>query len=88
MHPPSSLPAKPIGEWNTTRILIKDGRVEHWLNEVQVVAYELWTEEWERLKGSGKWDDAPNYGLARKGHIALQDHGSPASFRNIRIRRL
>lgn len=88
MHAPSSVPTKPVGEWNETRIVVNNGQVEHWLNGEQVVTYELWTEEWQRLKQEGKWQDAPNYGMARQGHIALQDHGSPAWFRNIRIRRL
>jgi hypothetical protein len=33
-----------------------------------------------------KWKDYPGYGLARKGHIGLQDHGSKIMFRNIKIR--
>ena len=39
-------------------------------------------------KNSGKWENAPEYGLARKGLICLQDHGYPAWFRNIKIREL
>ncbi len=31
---------------------------------------------------------APEYGLAERGVICLQDHGSPASFRNIKIKQL
>ncbi|HEU4609430.1 MAG TPA: DUF1080 domain-containing protein [Chitinophagaceae bacterium] len=86
MNPPTSYPANPAGEWNETRILVRHGHVEHWLNGVPVVQYELWTPEWEKNRQSGKWKDAPLYGRSRKGHICLQDHGSEAWFRNIEIK--
>ena len=79
---------KPVGEWNHTRIVVNKGHVEHWLNGKKVVEYELWTDEWKKKKNEGKWKDAPGYGLAKKGHIALQDHGSEAWFKNIRIKEL
>ena len=44
--------------------------------------------DWFARKHSGKWETAPEYGLARKGVICLQDHGYPASFRNIKIKEL
>ena len=39
-------------------------------------------------KNSGKWANAPEYGLAKKGVLCLQDHGYPASFRNLKIKEL
>ncbi len=51
-----------------------------------IVEYELWTDKWKKEKAEGKWKDAPNYGLFKKGHIALQDHGSEAWFKNIKIK--
>jgi hypothetical protein len=48
----------------------------------------MWTPQWQKKKIEGKWKDAPNYGTVKKGHIALQDHGSEAWFRNIKIRKL
>jgi hypothetical protein len=88
MNPPTSLAAKPAGEWNTTRILVNKGHVEHWLNGVKVVEYEMWTDKWKQEKATGKWKDAPDYGTVKKGHISLQDHGDEAWFRNIKIRTL
>ena len=79
---------KPAGEWNTTRLVVNEGQVEHYLNGEKVVEYELWTPEWEAMVAESKFAQFPAYGQAREGHIALQDHGDEVSFRNIRVRRL
>jgi hypothetical protein len=84
---PTAEPHAP-GEWNHTKILVNGAHVEHWLNNKKIVEYEMWTDAWKKEKMEGKWKDAPGYGMARKGHIALQDHGSEAWFRNIMIREL
>lgn len=88
MNPPSKLAAKPVGEWNTTRIVVNNGKVEHWLNGEKVVDTEMWTDEWKKNKTTGKWKDYKGYGVAKKGHICLQDHGSEVWFRNVKIREL
>jgi hypothetical protein len=88
MDPAPAAKPKPTGEWNHTRIVVNNGHVEHWLNGSKVVDYQLWTDEWKSKKTTGKWKDAPGYGMSKKGHIALQDHGSEAWFKNIRIKEL
>ena len=85
MHAPDDPPVKPAGEWNTAKIVVDNGHVEHWLNGEKVVEYQLWTEEWEELVAAGKWADYPGYGRYAKGHIALQDHGDQVWFRNMKI---
>jgi hypothetical protein len=45
------------------------------LNGVKVVEYELWSDEWYQYKSEGKWKTCPHYGMAKEGHIGLQDHG-------------
>lgn len=79
---------KPAGEWNHTRIIVNKGHVEHWLNGKKVVTYELWSDSWKAHKAAGKWKDKEGYGMSKSGHIALQDHGGEAWFKNIRIRKL
>ena len=88
MHPPSTLAAKPAGEYNRTKIVVNGSHVEHWLNGIKVVDFELWTPEWQALKEKGKWTDAKNYAMAKKGYIVLQDHGGGVRFKNIKLRRL
>lgn len=79
---------KPVGEWNSSKIVFNNGHVEHWLNGEKVVEFEAWNEAWKKEKAEGKWKDFPDYGAAKKGRIALQDHGNKAYFKNIMIREL
>ena len=37
MVAPSAQPARPVGEFNHSRILVRGNHVEHWLNGVKVV---------------------------------------------------
>jgi hypothetical protein len=90
MHLPdkSKMKVNPYGEWNNSMIVFDNGHVEHWLNGEKILEFEAWTEDWFAKKNSGKWANAPEYGLAKSGVICLQDHGYPASFRNIKIKEL
>ncbi|HET9747327.1 MAG TPA: DUF1080 domain-containing protein [Chitinophagaceae bacterium] len=88
MHAPTAKVARPAGEFNTTKIVINKGHVEHWLNGTKVVDYQLWTPEWEQLKANSKWKDVKPYGMSKSGHIALQDHGGGVAFKNIKLKPL
>lgn len=79
---------KPVGEWNNSKIVFNKGHVEHWLNGEKIVEFQAWDETWTKAKTEGKWKDYPDYGSAKKGKIALQDHGNKAYFKNIMIREL
>jgi len=78
----------PAGEWNSSSIVFDNGLVEYWLNGEKILEFEAWTDEWFELKNSGKWENAPEYGLSSVGHISLQDHGSRVWFRNMKIKEL
>lgn len=88
MHTPNNANVKPIDEWNSTRIVVNNPHVEHWLNGEKVVEYELWSEDWKERKANSKWADKEHYGKAKSGHIGLQDHGGLTIFRNIKIREI
>jgi 3-keto-disaccharide hydrolase len=83
--PPGHL--KPVGQWNSARIVARGAHVEHWLNDVKLVEYELWSPDWEAKVKASKFAAYPNFGRAKRGYIALQgDHDGSLGFRNIRIR--
>ncbi len=88
MHAPLERAARAAGEWNHSRLVVSGPHVEHWLNGREIVAYELWSEDWERRVSLCKWKDRPDYGRRKSGHIVLQDHGDAVAFRNLRIARL
>jgi hypothetical protein len=88
MHPPLKIVSKPTGEFNHTRILVNGDHIIHWLNGEIVADFHAWTPEWQKLKQNGKWKDYPDYGLAKTGLIALQDHGGGIWFKNIKIKKL
>ena len=78
----------PAGEWNSSKILYTEKKVQHWLNGKLLLEFVPYSKEWYLKRDSGKWDDYPDYGKFKKGYIALQDHDSPIWFRNIKIRKL
>ena len=83
---PTDKPISAVGEWNSSRLVVNGSHVEHWLNDVKVLEYELGSPEWLKLKEESKWKSENGYGMSPKGYIALQDHGSEAWYRNILIK--
>lgn len=84
----AKLNIKPAGEWNNSKIVFDNGHVEYWMNGEKTLEFEAWSDDWFARKNSGKWKEAPEYGLALAGVICLQDHGYPAWFRNLKIKKL
>jgi hypothetical protein len=78
----------PAGEWNSARILMRGTHVEHWLNGQKLLEYEIGGEHFNERVAESKFAEWPLFAKARRGHIGLQEHGSPVWYRNIKIRAL
>lgn len=72
--PPSKNMSKPAGEWNRLIITVVGNHLTVQLNGEKIQDLQL---------DQGEMKDRP-----MKGYIALQDHGIPLWFRNIRIKEL
>ena len=68
---------KPVGEWNTFRIIVKGDKVTVYLNKELVVKEGQLRNYW-----------FPKEKAPAKGPIELQHHGDPLWFRNIYIKEL
>ena len=88
MYVADSLKVVNLRDWNSSEIIFTPEKVQYLLNGTVVVEFVPWSEDWNKRRNSGKWDEYPDYGLAKKGKICLQDHGSKVWFRNIKIKEL
>ena len=76
------------GEWQEAMIVAEGSHIEHWLNGEKVLEYEMWTPDWYQMIRDSKFGDHPEFGDAHEGYIGLQDHGTTAHFRNIKIKEI
>ena len=83
---PASKRLHPAGAFNEGRILVSGTHVEHWLNGMKIIEYELGSRALMAAKARSKFKDVPGWGQKLTGHLLLQDHGDEVWFRNLRIR--
>ncbi len=76
------------GFFNTAKIIVRDQKVEHYLNDIKIIEYERGTQMWKALVNYSKYSIWPAFGEAAEGHILLQDHGDEVWFKNIKIKKL
>lgn len=85
---PQNKTLKPVGEWNHARVIVNHNHVEHWLNDVKVVEYELNSPSLAALIAGSKFAGFPRFAKETTGHICLQHHLDAVWYRNIKVRRL
>lgn len=75
-------------EWNLAEIVLNKGKLDFFLNGTNIVSTTMWDDNWKTMLANSKFKSMPAFGTIKNGHIALQDHGDPVWFRNIKIKRL
>lgn len=79
---------KPVGEWNLAEVKADDGKLDFYLNGVNVVSTTIFDEAWKEMVASSKFGQMPGFSMYKKGKIALQDHDDEVWYRNIMIKNL
>jgi hypothetical protein len=79
---------KPVGGWNSSRIVFRGNHGEHWLNGEKVVEFDLGTPRMDSALAKSKYRVLKGFADRRSGHIILQDHGDEVFYRNIKIREI
>ena len=75
---------KPIGEWNHSRVVVKDGKIEHFLNGKPCATVDTKSDEWKAALAKSKF--AKKVGFAPgKGKLMLTEHGDPCWYKNLTI---
>ena len=77
-----------VGQWNSSRIVLRGNHGEHWLNGKKIVSYDVGTPHFDSLMAASKYKSIAGFAERRAGHIVLQEHGDEAWYRNLRIREL
>jgi hypothetical protein len=77
---------RPVGAWNSARIILRGDHGEHWLNGVKVIEFDLGTPRLDSLLAQSKYKPIPRFAERRRGHIILQDHGDEVYFRSLKVR--
>jgi hypothetical protein len=81
-------PVKAVGEWNEAEIILNKGKLDFFLNGVNIVSTTMWDDNWKKMVAGSKFKSMAGFGTYTIGRIALQDHGNMVSYRNIRIKKL
>ena len=83
---PSHDATRPVGEWNSGRIVCKGTVIQHWLNGEKVIDLDYADPKFAfhvDLLAKRGGDLA-----ARGANLSFQDHGDPVWFRNVQMRAL
>jgi|GEM_PF-2042766 len=80
--------AKPIGEYNKSRIIVNGKRIQHYLNGRLTVDVIVGSPEWEKGFQASKFRDHAEFGKIAEGKILVQDHGNEVWFKNMVVREL
>lgn len=83
---PSKDATRPVGEWNSGRVLCKGTVIQHWLNGQKVLDFDYTDPKWAEMVKLLTIRGGDLSG--RGGELWLQDHGQAVWYRNLRWREI
>ena len=86
LYKPEIDATRPVGEWNQVRVLITPEKCSVWMNGKHYYDFVKGSKDWDERVAASKFARMAGFGKAKSGHLCLQDHGNPVSYRNIKIR--
>ena len=84
-EPSPNRKVNPAGQFNSSRIVARGNRIDHWLNGQLIASATIGNAEWEKRVAESKFNDVPDFGRNSKGRIMLTDHGAEVWYRNLKI---
>jgi len=87
---PTKNTMKPVGEWNHIEITCDKNKIKVALNGEAIAEMDLdqWTEAGKSLDGTKNKFAKALKDFPREGLLGFQDHGKPAWFKNIKLKKL
>lgn len=83
-EPAKDKAVKAAGEWNTSKIIVQGGKIQHWLNGALACEADTTKPEWKEMVGKSKFKSKEGFAPGQ-GKIMLTEHGDETWFRNIRL---
>jgi Domain of Unknown Function (DUF1080) len=71
--------------YHRARIVARGTLIEHWIDDVRVLACDLASAELEERIARSRFRDYAGFARAASGHLVLQHRGTEAWFRRLRI---
>lgn len=86
-EPAKDKPLNPPGQWNLSKVVVKDGKIEHWLNGKLVCEADTASREWKERIAASKFKKKQGFAPGH-GRIMITDHHDKVWYKSIRIREL
>ena len=84
----NTVEANPAGQWNHSRIVQRQGKIEFYLNGKLTATEDFSSASWKAKVDANGFSRFPAFGQATKGKIALQNWYFEVWFRNMKIREI
>ncbi|WP_176159419.1 3-keto-disaccharide hydrolase [Prosthecobacter debontii] len=86
-EPAADKPLNPPGQWNSSRVVVQAGKIQHWLNGQLVCEADTTSDDWKARIAASKFKSKVGFAPG-KGRLMLTDHHDKVWIRSIKIKEL